>query len=156
MVLLVLLDLVVSYPLALPARSPAIDTACDLSRSFLRWLARMNIRSVQDLQKRLSSVCSVQPKTSTTTHKQWNTILNKPAMSRGQRDHNMSRISEIREVKKRQPPPGILFSTVTLYYRDETKCVIILLKKLMLCSLKFSIDLISLLTHRLQDCGPTS
>ena len=77
-------------------------------------------------------------------------------MSRGKRDHNMSRISEIREVNKPQPPPGILHSTVPLYNRDETKCVIILLKKLMLCSLEFSIELISLLTHRLQDCGPTS
>ena len=68
----------------------------------------------------------------------------------------MSRISEIREVKKPQPPPGILLSTVPMYNRDETKCVIILLKKLMLCSLEFSIEFISLLTHRLQDCGPTS
>ena len=72
-------------------------------------------------------------------------------MSRGKRDHNMSRISEIREVNKPQPPPGILHSTVPLYNRDETKCVIIQLKKL-----EFSIELISLLTHRLQDCGPTS
>ena len=77
-------------------------------------------------------------------------------MSRGKRDHNMSRISEIREVNKPQPPPGILHSTVPLYNRDETKCVIILLKKLMLCSLEFNIQLISLLTHRLQDRGPTS
>ena len=68
----------------------------------------------------------------------------------------MSRISEIREVNKPQPPPGILLSTVSLYNCDETKCVIILLKKLMLCSLDFSIELISLLTHRLQDGGPTS
>ena len=50
------------YPVALPARSPAIDTACDLSRSISRWLERKNIRSVQDLEKRLSSVNSVQPK----------------------------------------------------------------------------------------------
>ena len=57
----------------------------------------------------------------------------------------MSCISEIREVNKSQPPPGILLSTVPLYYRDETKCVIILLKKVMLCSLEFSIELISLL-----------
>ena len=41
-------------------------------------------------------------------------------MSRGTRDHNMSCISEIREVNKSQPPPGILLSTVPLYYRDET------------------------------------
>ena len=68
----------------------------------------------------------------------------------------MSCISEIREVNKSQPPPGILLCTVPLYNRDEAKCVIILLKKLMLCSLEFSIELISLLTHRLQDCGPTS
>ena len=60
--LVVLLVLVVGYPVALPARSPAIDTACDLSRSISRWLARKNIRSVQDLEKRLSSVSSVQPK----------------------------------------------------------------------------------------------
>ena len=68
----------------------------------------------------------------------------------------MSRISEIGEVNKPQPSPGILLSMVPLYNRDETKCVIILLKKLMLCSLEFSIELISLLTHRLQDCGRTS
>ena len=68
----------------------------------------------------------------------------------------MSSISELQEVNKPQPPPGILLSTVSLYNRDETKCVIILLKKLMLCSLEFSIELISLLTHRLQDCGQTS
>ena len=42
----------------------------------------------------------------------------------------MSRISEIREVNKPQPPPGILHSTVPLYNRDETKYVIILQKKL--------------------------
>ena len=77
-------------------------------------------------------------------------------MSRGKRDHNMSCIIEIREVNKPQPPPGILLSTVSLYNRDETKCVIILLKKLMLCSLDFSKELLSLLTNRLQDCGPTS
>ena len=77
-------------------------------------------------------------------------------MSRGKRDHNISRISEIREVNKPQPPPGILLSTVPLYNRDETKFVIFLLKKLMLCSLKFSIELISLLADRLQDCEPTS
>ena len=41
----------------------------------------------------------------------------------------MSCISEIREVNKPQSPPGILLSTVPLYNRDETKCVIILLKK---------------------------
>ena len=62
MVLVVLLVLVAGYPVALPARSPAIDIACDLSRSISRWLARKNIRSVQDLEKRLSSVSSVQPK----------------------------------------------------------------------------------------------
>ena len=62
----------------------------------------------------------------------------------------MSCISEIREVNKSQPPLGILLSTVPLYYRDETKCVIILLKKVMLCSLEFSIELISLLI--LIDC----
>ena len=62
MVLVVLLVLVVGYPVALPARSPAIDTACDLSPSISRWLARKNIRSVQDFEKRLSSVSSVQPK----------------------------------------------------------------------------------------------
>ena len=61
----------------------------------------------------------------------------------------MSRTSEIREVNKRQPPPGILLSMVPLYNRDETKCVVILLKKVMLCSLEFSKELISLLTHRL-------
>ena len=72
------------------------------------------------------------------------------------RDHNMFPISEIREVNEPQRPPGILFSTVPLYNRDETKCVIIPLKKLMLCSLEFSIELISILTHRLPDCGPTS
>ena len=77
-------------------------------------------------------------------------------MSRGKRDHNMSCISEIPEVNKPQPPSGILLSTVPFYNRDETKCVIILLKKLMLCSLDFSIELVSLLTHRLQDSGPTS
>ena len=53
---MVLLVLVVGYPVALPARSPAIDTACDLSRSISRLLARKNIRSVQDLEKRVSSV----------------------------------------------------------------------------------------------------
>ena len=77
-------------------------------------------------------------------------------MSRAKRDHSMSRTSEIREVNKRQPPLGILLSTFPLYNRVETKCVIILLKRLMLCSLEFSIELISLLTHRLQDCRPTS
>ena len=55
-------------------------------------------------------------------------------MSRGKRDHNMSRINEIREVNKLQPLPGNLDSTVPLYNRDETKCVIILLKNLRLCS----------------------
>ena len=64
----------------------------------------------------------------------------------------MCHVSEIREMNKPQPPPGILLSTVPLYNRDETKCVNILLKTLMLCSLEFSIELISLLTHRLQDC----
>ena len=59
MVLVVPLVLVVGHPVALPARSPAIDTACDLSRSISRWLARKNIRSVQDLEK---SPSSVQPK----------------------------------------------------------------------------------------------
>ena len=63
---------------------------------------------------------------------------------------------KIWEVNKPQPPTGILFSMVQLYNRDETKCVLILLKKLMLCSLEFSIELISLLTYRLQDCGPSS
>ena len=77
-------------------------------------------------------------------------------MSRGKVDYNMLRITEIREVNKRQSPPEILLSTVPLYNRDETKCLIILLKKLMLRSLEFSLELISLLTHRLQDCGPTS
>ena len=62
MVLVVLLVLVAGYPVALPARSPAIDIACDLSRPISRWLARKNIRSAQDLEKRLSSVSSVQPK----------------------------------------------------------------------------------------------
>ena len=62
MVLVVLLVLVVGYRVALPAKSPAIDTACDLSRSISRWLARKNIRSVKDHEKRLSSVSSVQPK----------------------------------------------------------------------------------------------
>ena len=59
MALVALLVLVVGDPVALPARSPAIDTACDFSRSISRWLAGKNIRSVQDLNKRLSSV---QPK----------------------------------------------------------------------------------------------
>ena len=68
----------------------------------------------------------------------------------------MSRISEIREVNTPQPPPGILVSAVPVYNCEETKCVIILLKNLMFCSLEFSIDLISLLTYRLQDYGPTS
>ena len=52
MVLVVPLVLVVGHPVALPARSPAIDTACDLSRSISRWLARKNIRSVQGLEKK--------------------------------------------------------------------------------------------------------
>ena len=68
----------------------------------------------------------------------------------------MSRISEIREVNKPQPPPGMFLSMVPFYNRDKTKCVITLLKKLMLCSLEFSIEVIALLTHRLEDCGPTS
>ena len=68
----------------------------------------------------------------------------------------MSRISEIREVNKPQPPPGILLSMVPFFNRDKTKCVVTLLKKLVLCSLVFSIEVISLLTRRLQDCGPTS
>ena len=59
----------------------------------------------------------------------------------------MSCISEIREVNKPQPPPGILLSTVPLYNRDETKCVIILLKKLLLCSLEFSIELSYIITY---------
>ena len=62
MVLVVLLVLLVGYPVALPTRLLAIDTACDLSRSISRWLERKNIRSVQDLEKSLSSVSSVQPK----------------------------------------------------------------------------------------------
>ena len=67
----------------------------------------------------------------------------------------MCHVSEIQEMNKPQPPPGILLSTVPLYNRDETKWMIILLKKkLMLCSLEFSIELILLLTHRLPDCGP--
>ena len=53
----------------------------------------------------------------------------------------MSRISEIREVKNLNIPPGILLYKVPLLNRDETKCVIILLKQLMLCSLEFSIEL---------------
>ena len=56
---LVVLVLVVGYPVALPATSPAIGTACNFSRSISRWLAGKNIRSVQDLEKRLSSVSSV-------------------------------------------------------------------------------------------------
>ena len=41
-------------------------------------------------------------------------------------------VSELREVNKPQPPLGILLSTIPLYNRDETKYVIILLKKLTL------------------------
>ena len=63
----------------------------------------------------------------------------------------MSCINEIREVNKPQPPPEILLSTVPLYNRDETKCVIILLKKLMLCRLELSIELISYLLIRAAD-----
>ena len=61
-------------------------------------------------------------------------------------------VSEIRAVNKPQPLPGILLSTVPLYDKPRAKITKRSFKKLTLCSLGFSLELISLLTHRLQDC----
>ena len=50
-VIVVLLVLGAGYPVALAARSPAIDTACDLSRSISRWLARKKFIPFRILKK---------------------------------------------------------------------------------------------------------
>ena len=51
LVIVVLLVLRAGYPVPLAARSPAIDTASDLSRSISRWLARKKFVPFRILKK---------------------------------------------------------------------------------------------------------